>query len=50
MLPGTRYLDWDLIDPAGSTIDQVRSIRDLIEDKVVQLLNGLQQKGAAPQP
>src|SRR5215813_4817875 len=26
--PGKRYLDWDLLDPAGLTVAQVRPIRD----------------------
>jgi arsenate reductase len=36
--PGRRYLDWDLPDPAGLTVDQVRPIRDSIETLVRQLL------------
>ena len=28
--PGKRYLDWDLPDPAGLSVDQVRPIRDEI--------------------
>ena len=35
--PGTRYLDWELPDPAGKTLDEVRAIRDEI-DRRVQLL------------
>src|SRR5918911_3137723 len=30
-VPGTRYLDWDLPDPAGQGLDAVRPIRDEIE-------------------
>jgi protein-tyrosine-phosphatase len=26
--PGTRYLDWELEDPAGKPVDEVRPIRD----------------------
>ncbi|TML60967.1 MAG: phosphatase, partial [Actinobacteria bacterium] len=35
--PGKRYLDWELPDPAGKTLDEVRAIRDEI-DRRVQLL------------
>lgn len=38
VLPGKRYDDWDLIDPAGQSIDVVRSVRDEIRDRVVSLL------------
>ena len=27
-IPGKRYLDWELDDPSGKTIDEVRAIRD----------------------
>lgn len=36
--PGKKYLDWDLADPAGKPIEEVRRIRDQIELKVRQLL------------
>jgi protein-tyrosine-phosphatase len=36
--PGTRYLDWDLEDPAGKTADAVRPIRDEIDRRVQDLL------------
>jgi arsenate reductase (thioredoxin) len=39
--PGKRYLDWDLPDPAGLPLDQVRPIRDEIHRRVRQLLAGL---------
>ena len=29
--PGTRYLDWELPDPAGKSLEEVRPIRDEIE-------------------
>jgi len=32
--PGRRYLDWDLRDPAGLPLDQVRPIRDEIAKRV----------------
>ncbi len=32
--PGKKYVDWELTDPAGKTIDEVRVIRDEIEARV----------------
>ena len=39
--PGKRYLDWDLPDPAGLTVDQVRPIRDEISARVRALISEL---------
>jgi protein-tyrosine-phosphatase len=36
--PGTRHLDWQLPDPAGLPLEQVRPIRDRIDDLVITLL------------
>ena len=36
--PGKRYEDWNLDDPAGQSIEQVRRIRDEIEKRVLALL------------
>jgi arsenate reductase len=36
--PGKRYEDWELTDPAGRSLAEVRKIRDLIDDRVRQLL------------
>lgn len=33
-IPGTRYIDWPLTDPAGQGIEIVRNVRDEIEQKV----------------
>ena len=41
VVPGTRYLDWDLPDPAGKPIAEVRPILDDIERRVVGLLREL---------
>lgn len=41
ILPGKRYEDWVLDDPAGLGIDAVRPIRDEIRRRVVELLNTL---------
>ena len=39
--PGKRYLDWELDDPAGKTVDEVRMIRNEIDARVQQLLTEL---------
>jgi arsenate reductase (thioredoxin) len=39
--PGTRYLDWELEDPAGKSLDEVRPIRDEIDRRVQELLSEL---------
>ena len=36
--PGKRYVDWDLPDPAGRPIEEVRPIRDEIADRVDALV------------
>jgi arsenate reductase (thioredoxin) len=38
---GKRYLDWELTDPAGKGIDEVRPIVDEIERRAVELLEQL---------
>jgi arsenate reductase len=40
-IPGTRYIDWELPDPAGKTIDEVRATRDEIARRVDMLLGDL---------
>jgi arsenate reductase len=37
-VPGVRYIDWELPDPAGRPIDEVRATRDEIEQRVQGLL------------
>jgi arsenate reductase len=39
--PGKRYLDWELDDPAGRSIEDVRPIRDEIERRVRALMREL---------
>jgi protein-tyrosine-phosphatase len=46
--PGKRYLDWDVPDPAGKALDQVRPIRDEIDRRVRGLLAELLLTGQAP--
>lgn len=36
-VPGKRYVDWDLPDPAGKDEHEVRAIRDEIERRVAEL-------------
>jgi len=40
-IPGKRYEDWKLDDPAGQGLDAVRRIRDEIERRVRELLDSL---------
>ncbi len=37
-IPGTRYVDWELDDPAGRPADEVRAIRDEIGRRVQALV------------
>jgi arsenate reductase (thioredoxin) len=39
--PGKRYEDWDLPDPSGKTMADIRTIRDDIEGRVRRLLASL---------
>ncbi|MGO9957133.1 MAG: hypothetical protein ACLP50_14390 [Solirubrobacteraceae bacterium] len=41
-IPGKRYIDWDLTDPAGQPIDKVREIRDDINRRAHELVTGLE--------
>ena len=37
-IPGKRYIDWDLSDPKGRPLDEVRAIRDDIARRIDSLL------------
>jgi arsenate reductase len=37
-IPGRRYVDWDLPDPKGRPINEVRATREEIGDRVVELI------------
>ena len=37
VLPGKTYVDWDLVDPAGLCLEEVRELVAVIEDKVAAL-------------
>ena len=41
VFPGKRYLDWDLPDPKGRPLEEVRATRDEIERRVVGLVGEL---------
>lgn len=36
--PGKRYEDWELLDPAGKSLEEVRVIRDGIKSRVALLI------------
>lgn len=38
---GKRYLDWELPDPVGKSLDDIRHIRDDVEQRVVELIDEL---------
>jgi len=40
-VPGVRYLDWDLEDPKGRPLEEVRATRDEIGRRVQELLGEL---------
>jgi protein-tyrosine-phosphatase len=37
-IPGVRYLDWDLPDPKGQSIEAVRALREDIAGRVAELI------------
>jgi arsenate reductase len=39
--PGRRYMDWPVEDPVGKTIEEVRAIRDEIQERVEELMRSL---------
>lgn len=41
IFPGKRYEDWEIADPAGMTVDDVRPIRDEVRQRVIALLADL---------
>ena len=46
-IPDKRYVDWDLPDPKGRPIDEVRATRDQIANLVGQLVDELDQAAVA---
>jgi protein-tyrosine-phosphatase len=47
-LPGKRYVDWELPDPSGRPVDQVRGTRDDIRRRVEDLVCELDEFGVSP--
>ena len=45
IFPGKRYLDWDLPDPHGKSVEEVRPIRDEIDRRVRSLADELMGAG-----
>ena len=41
LVPGKRYEDWDLEDPTGRSLNEIRPIRDAVRDRVEVLLGQL---------
>ena len=37
-IPGKRYIDWELPDPKGKSLEEVRAIRDEIRRRVSELV------------
>jgi arsenate reductase len=46
-VPGKRYVDWDLPDPHGRPLDEVRAIRDEVARRVEALVAELDTAAAA---
>jgi len=42
IFPSTRYLDWEIPDPAGLSVEEVRPIRDALGERVRGILAELQ--------
>ena len=47
-IPGKRYLDWELEDPKGRSLDEVRAIRDEIDRRVRDLAADLDRRAGLP--
>lgn len=41
VIPGKRYIDWDLRDPKDLPLEEVRPIRDDIERRIIELVKDL---------
>jgi arsenate reductase len=44
VIPGKRYVSWNLTDPKGRPLDEVRAIRDDIAERVAELVAELDAK------
>jgi arsenate reductase (thioredoxin) len=45
VVPGKRYEDWELPDPAGRPLDEVRAVRDEIAERIRGLVSELDAPG-----
>jgi protein-tyrosine-phosphatase len=45
VLPGRRYEDWAIADPAGHPVERVRAIRDDVDQHVQELVTELMPTG-----
>jgi protein-tyrosine-phosphatase len=43
-IPGKRYVDWQLPDPKGRPLEEVRTTRDEIAERVARLLDELDRE------
>jgi arsenate reductase len=43
VIPGKRYVNWQLPDPKGRPLEEVRELREEIESRVEQLVTELDQ-------
>ena len=41
VIPGRRYIDWDLLDPRDMALENVREVRDDIDGRVRELVKNL---------
>jgi arsenate reductase (thioredoxin) len=41
LIPGKTYIDWEIVDPAGKGVGEVRQIRDDIRARVARLVREL---------
>jgi arsenate reductase len=44
LIPGKRYIDWDLPDPDGRPVDEIRATRDDIAHRLGQLLTDIDDR------
>jgi protein-tyrosine-phosphatase len=47
---GTRHLDWRIGDPTGAAVDEVRRVRDEIDERVRELLRDIEERSAEAAP
>jgi protein-tyrosine-phosphatase len=50
VIPGKRYVNWQLPDPKGRPLEEVRELRDEIESHVGQLVTELDQTTQPKRP